>query len=204
MKAARAFLVMVVIVSFALVAVPVASSAAGMPQGAANDVWDVYSGVVTAGQAATLRSRFDHDVLGEAEAKKDGHVRVAVILNKRLVSDLEREGIHLKLHKDKNGRTVTQAASAKVAKGDTVFRKYLGSGGHKQDMQSLASKYPGITKLVTIGTSHQGTPINAIKVTRNARTTTDGSRPAVLYIGTQHAREWISPAVVSRLMHHFV
>ena len=44
----------------------------------------------------------------------------------------------------------------------------------------------------------------ALKVTKDAKRTKDGARPAALYLGTQHAREWISPEVTRRLMHHFV
>ncbi len=44
----------------------------------------------------------------------------------------------------------------------------------------------------------------ALKVTADARDRRDGSRPAVLYSSTQHAREWISTEVNRRLLHHFV
>ena len=54
----------------------------------------------------------------------------------------------------------------------------------------------------TIGRSQQGKPILAVKVTKNARTVADGRRPAVLYAGAQHAREWITPEMTRRLMHH--
>ena len=39
-------------------------------------------------------------------------------------------------------------------------------------------------------------------MTRNARSVKDGKRPAVLYLGAQHAREWITPEMVRRLLHH--
>ena len=42
---------------------------------------------------------------------------------------------------------------------------------------------------------HQGREILAIKLTQGARGQTDGSRPAVLYSATQHAREWIATEV---------
>ena len=54
------------------------------------------------------------------------------------------------------------------------------------------------------GKTIKGQDIVALKVTRNARTTSDGSRPAVMYLGAQHAREWITPEMVRRLMHYFV
>jgi hypothetical protein len=204
MRAARVILVMAVIAAFGLMSVP-GSNAAGLPKAAANDRWEVYTGIVTAQEASVLRSRFDHDVLGEEKvAGKKGQVRVAIILNKTLVRQLKAEGISLSLFKDDKGRTVTQAATAKLAADDTVFRTYLGEGGIKEEMEQLAAKYPDTTKLETIGTSHEGTPIYAMKVTKNADTVDDGTRPAVLYIGTQHAREWISPEVTRRLMRHFI
>jgi murein tripeptide amidase MpaA len=61
-----------------------------------------------------------------------------------------------------------------------------------------------IAKLVTVGQTVQGKDIIALKVTRNADTSRDGSKPAVLYLGAQHAREWITPEMVRRLMHHMV
>ena len=44
----------------------------------------------------------------------------------------------------------------------------------------------------------------ALKVTKNARTIADGSRPAVLYSSLQHAREWISGEVNLRLLQYLV
>src|SRR3954463_6346895 len=44
-------------------------------------------------------------------------------------------------------------------------------------------------------------PILTIKITADARNTPDGSRKAVLYGATNHAREWITPEVVRREAH---
>jgi Zinc carboxypeptidase len=71
-------------------------------------------------------------------------------------------------------------------------------------MRDLARRNPQITKLVDIGTSHQGRDILALKLTQGARDEVDGSRPAVLYSSLQHAREWISVEVNRRLLHHFI
>ena len=40
----------------------------------------------------------------------------------------------------------------------------------------------------------------ALKLTVDANTVADNSRPAVLYSATQHAREWISTEVSQRLL----
>ena len=71
-------------------------------------------------------------------------------------------------------------------------------------MYALARKYPQITKLVKIGTTLNGREILALKVTQGARGQADGSRPAVLFSATQHAREWIATEIDRRLMYHYI
>ena len=51
------------------------------------------------------------------------------------------------------------------------------------EFERLADDHPRITKLVTIGETHQGQDIVALKVTRRAAQLRDGRRPAVLYVG---------------------
>ena len=41
-------------------------------------------------------------------------------------------------------------------------------------------------------------------MTRRAARLRDGRRPAVLYVGAQHAREWITPEMVRRLARHVI
>src|SRR5690606_21351726 len=65
-----------------------------------------------------------------------------------------------------------------------------------------AEAHPDITKLVTIGQTTQGQDIVAVKVGRNAGTSRDGARPTTVYIGAQHAREWITPEMIRRLLDH--
>ena len=83
-----------------------------------------------------------------------------------------------------------------------VFRPYSGAGGLKEEMQAQAAAYPKIAKLEVIGRTVQGQDIVAVKVTKNARSTQDGKRPATVYLGAQHAREWITPEMVRRLLDH--
>jgi hypothetical protein len=71
-------------------------------------------------------------------------------------------------------------------------------------MQALAASRPDIVKPEIVGHSVNGVPIIALKVTKDARTTPDGQRPAVLYNATQHAREWITPETIRRFAHLFV
>jgi hypothetical protein len=58
--------------------------------------------------------------------------------------------------------------------------------------------------LHTIGTTHEGRDILALRVTSNAQNVPLGVRPAVLYQATAHAREWIATEVNRRLMLHYL
>ena len=113
-------------------------------------------------------------------------------------------GAKAKLTRVKGGKTVKQFAAAQAADGFTVWRSYDEPGGFRDQMYELASKYPGVTKLVKIGTTLKGREILALKVTQGARGQQDGKRPAVLFSATQHAREWIASEIDRRLMYHYI
>ncbi|MEA2442550.1 MAG: hypothetical protein QOH76_3974 [Thermoleophilaceae bacterium] len=68
----------------------------------------------------------------------------------------------------------------------------------------IAAQNTRIVKETVIGRSVLGQPIIAYKMTDNARRLRDGSRPAVLYDSTQHAREWIATEVERRLFNYLV
>ncbi|MEA2124729.1 MAG: hypothetical protein QOI80_1511, partial [Solirubrobacteraceae bacterium] len=88
------------------------------------------------------------------------------------------------------------------------------------EMKQLAADNPGIVKLEKIGMSTGGVPDNdpstddanytdpkpiyAVKVSHDAKSEPDGSKPAVLYSSTQHAREWLSTETNRRLMKLFI
>ena len=93
------------------------------------------------------------------------------------------------LWRDPKGRTASQLAEEQAEDGYAVWRKYDGPGGFRALADEVAAAHPQLVKHVVIGTSVQGRPIVALKVTKDANTTPDGSRPAVLYMALQHARE---------------
>jgi hypothetical protein len=67
--------------------------------------------------------------------------------------------------------------------------------------------WPGGTerrRCFDIGRSVQGKPITAVRVSKNVSKLKDRKRPAVVYQAAQHAREWITPKMVRRLLHHYV
>jgi hypothetical protein len=85
-----------------------------------------------------------------------------------------------------------------------VWRSWDEAGGLEDELEAIAMANPGVVKLVTLGTSHQGRAIVALKLTAGARSMADGARPSVLYSSLQNGREWISGEVNRRLLHHFI
>jgi Zinc carboxypeptidase len=176
------------------------------PQNTAAERFDVYTGVLNQAQLAELAEvGVDRQEL-ELEAVRGGAkgtVRVEAILSGRQVASLRREGVELSA-KTIGGQTAAQRATALAAQGHEVFRPYSGPGGLREEFVELAADNRRITKLVSIGKSVQGKDIVALKVSEDARSDRDGKKPSVLYLGAQHAREWITPEMIRRLAHHFV
>ena len=67
------------------------------------------------------------------------------------------------------------------------------SGGLQEEILATGQANPGLTKVVSIGKTVNGQDILALKLTKGAKKTKDGSKPSVLYMSNQHAREWITP-----------
>src|SRR4029453_9232098 len=88
--------------------------------------------------------------------------------------------------------------------GFNVWRSYDEEGGIRDELYDIAASNPDIAKLEVLGETDQGREYIALKLTKNAGTVADGSRPAVLYVSTHHAREWISTEVNRRLLHWYI
>ncbi len=189
----------------ALGSVVPAGGSPGSPPGATapdpDGPLDAYTAVVDPAELQGLAAQgFD---VGEHSTVRDG-VEVDLVLNPAEADLLRAQGVDLELTRVRGGKTVRQFAAAQAAGGFQVWRSYDEAGGIADQLRAVARNNPQIAKLVRIGTTVQGRPILAIKLTQGARDVPDGSRPAVLYSGTQHAREWIATEVTRRLMKHYV
>ena len=141
---------------------------------------------------------------------------IEIVATRSQAKQLRAAGIRAALIRDRRGRGATRVAAAQAADGWQVWRPYArrdvdvsDSAGNptaniKTQLERIAQQNRGITKLVTIGESLRGLPIYAMKVTNNARTVADGSRPAVLYSSVQHAREWLAGETGRRTLRLFV
>ncbi|MFK4150081.1 M14 family zinc carboxypeptidase [Streptomyces sp. NPDC004065] len=144
-----------------------------------------------------LKAGQDAHELGDRSHK--GRTTVELYLTARQADTLRGQGVHLTEHSlsARAARRVDTAAQG-------VFRPYGGKGGLKEEILRTARTHPGLTKVVSIGRTVRGQDILALKLSRNANRTKDGSKPAVLYMSNQHAREWITPEMTRRLMHYYL
>ncbi len=102
-----------------------------------------------------------------------------------------------------DGQTAAERATALAAEGYEVFNTYGGETGLKAEIEQAAAEHPRIAKAMSIGKSLNGQEIVAVKVTKNARTHARmGSDRPCCTSAAQHAREWITPEMIRRLLHH--
>src|SRR5215207_225893 len=131
-------------------------------------------------------------------------------------------GTKSRLVRDARGRTSAQR-SARVARStraraadhnpltgsdapyDVWTRFDAVPGDGKEQYTELYDRLSGlsIVKQTALGKTHLGRDVIALKVTKNAKTTADGSRPAVLYSAVQHAREWLAGETCRRTLAYF-
>lgn len=103
--------------------------------------------------------------------------------------------------RDGRGRSVADLARAQLAgSGPMVWKRWDGAGGLRAEIDQLAADHPDLVQPMVIGQSVQGREIVAVRLTAGAARVPEGSRPAVLYVSLQHAREWISGEVTRRLL----
>ncbi|MFD6875129.1 MULTISPECIES: M14 family zinc carboxypeptidase [unclassified Streptomyces] len=181
-----------------LAALPAAAQAQPAPgTGSGADEVRVYDADITREQVPlVLAAGQDAHELAE-RAPETGTAKVELFLTGGQAKQLASQGIKLAERK----ASAQGLARAKAA-GDGVFRPYSGKGGLREEILRTAQEHQALTKVVSIGKTVQGKDILALKVTKNAKKGKDGDKPSVLYMSNQHAREWITPEMTRRLMHH--
>ncbi|GGI47426.1 hypothetical protein BCL57_002123 [Agromyces flavus] len=166
-----------------------------------DEALDMYTADVTAAEAADIAAA-GFDVVN-SEVTEDG-LSVDLVLTASEAKALNGRGLDVKVKKNKDGKSARQLAAEQAEAGYTVWRSWDEPGGIRDELYQLAKKNPQLVKLVVLGHTYQGREIIAVKLTQAAKPTPDGSRPAVLYSSTQHAREWISTEVNRRLLHYYI
>ena len=168
--------------------------AAGEP-GSGGPALDLYR--ITASPAAV--DRLELDGFDVAASRADGTTEI--VLGPGELARLKAAGFRPTRWRDGEGRSVADLARAQAAgSGYRVWKRWDGPDGLRAEMDALAADHPNLMQTQVIGQSVQGRDIVAARVTAGAPGVADGTRPAVLFIGLQHAREWISGEVPRRLL----
>lgn len=85
---------------------------------------------------------------------------------------------------------------------DEWFETYHNFKQIHAHLDELAAAYPDLAQTFIVpGQTHEGRPFKGIRITGPGSTT---KRPAVLFTGNQHAREWVSPATAVYIAHHLL
>ncbi|KAJ1300827.1 hypothetical protein OPQ81_002467 [Rhizoctonia solani] len=76
------------------------------------------------------------------------------------------------------------------------FNSYHTYADHLTFLNDLASTFPNNAKVITGGTSYEGRPITGINIFGSSGS---GTKPAIIFHGTVHAREWITTMVTEHI-----
>ncbi|HEX6956158.1 MAG TPA: M14 family zinc carboxypeptidase [Agromyces sp.] len=176
--------------------VSVAPAAASPPPPSDDGLPAVYTGTVDAdGLAAIVELGVDrHDIVATPVEGESGQVDVEVILGAGQAEQLAAAGAELEPKAAPESRMRTFGVQ------QSVYDRYSGDGGILEELEQQAADNPTLAELVVIGETVNGEDIAAVRVTKNAPKVKDGKRPATVFVGAQHAREWITPEMVRRLL----
>ena len=133
-------------------------------------------------------------------------IQIALVLSPGEQRVLQAKGVELTLQSAPQEREAQQAdVAAQSIYGWDVFRSYDEPGGIEDQILAIDDgPNHQFVKLFDIGDTIQGRDIWAVRMTQGAQGQPLGERPAVLFQGTTHAREWISTEVTMRLLKWFV
>ncbi len=197
----RSLVISLVAAVVAALCVGLTTASAAPNAGRDSDRLDAYTAVVQADEIPTIAQE-GIEVSGQRQVANG--IELDVVLDQAQADRLRGRGVDLKLTRVKGGVTVQEFAAQQAANGFNVWRSFDESGGIRDQLYAAARNNPQLVKLEVLGHTGQGREIIAVKLTQGARGTPDGTRPAVLYSSTQHAREWISIEVNRRLMNHYI
>ncbi len=178
-----------------------APSVASPPPGGEPDRLAVYTGTMGVdGLAAIVELGVDrHEVVTSPSEDAPGQIEVRGHPQRRSGCAARRgEG-----PPSRSKQPSAQRRSLDATRG--VFRTYSGEGGIREELMAQAAANPQIAEFRVIGETVQGQEIGAVRLTKNVaqdRRTESALRPSTS--GAQHAREWITPEMVRRLLDYYL
>lgn len=98
-------------------------------------------------------------------------------------------------------QALIDAERAYVPRGSGFFDNYQPHDDVIDFLEALVTAHPDLAEMVDVGSSIEGRTLRAIRITGPPGI---GDKPAVVYHGCQHAREWITVPVVCYLADHLL
>ena len=192
-----------VLATLALIGATIVPAGAGPGRSPAGSKARLQMYTVLADQAGAKAIKSGGYDIASVERASGGRVRLEIVAYPSDRAALGKFGtVHL--WRDDAGKTSAQLAAEQKAAGFKVWRDYDGPDGLRQYKYDLDAANEDILDLRVIGTTHQDREILALRLTAKEESSGDGSKPAVLYSSTVHARERISTEVDRRLLEWFI
>ncbi|KAF9873081.1 zinc carboxypeptidase a [Colletotrichum karsti] len=116
------------------------------------------------------------------------------ILHEDLGADIAEEGVFAPY--ESNGDAIIQALPSL-----TWFNSYHSFADHQQFIRDLQSNFPSNSEIINAGNSYGGRSLLGIHLWGSGG---KGSKPAIYWHGTVHAREWITTMVVEYLTYQLI
>jgi hypothetical protein len=185
----------------AVLVVAAASLAVPRPGRADGGRLDMFRATVSPAVASRLVEE-GYDVV--SSRPDPGGMAMELVLSPADRARLAGAGVRLERWRNPAGATVEEVVQQQQVSPPRVFRSWEEPGGIEDELIGLARAHPDLVTLSVPGYSVKGRPIMALRVTAGAPRVPEGSRPSVLYLSLQHAREWITGEVTRRLLRSLV
>jgi Zinc carboxypeptidase len=174
----------------------------------AGPAWAAGSGLKSYKVKSTFANKQALAAAGFDMTEADRGAHLEVVATRRQVGALAKQGVKAKQF----GRTRSLAQAPGDYTGSdagfNVWTRYDAVPGDNKEQYVEQYQRIGaepIAKLVALAPqTHLGRTIYALKITKDAKTTADGSRPAVLFNAQQHAREWLAGETCRRTLDFIV
>jgi hypothetical protein len=141
----------------------------------------------------------------EAPAGAGRLYRVEAVIAAKDEMILERMGLSWRTPPTSEPMVMAQRLA--TAEAESVYHSFDEAGlGIRDRLYAIAEEFPRLTELETIGFSHQGRPLLAMRLTKEPRNWNRWGwkrlrkRPQVLFVATHHAREWVATQMAMRLI----
>ncbi|MEJ2641120.1 MAG: M14 family metallopeptidase [Desulfosarcinaceae bacterium] len=133
--------------------------------------------------------------------------RVEAVIAPKDTIILDRMGLTWRAAPTAEPKVMAQRFGAEEGSPETVYHSFDEPAlGVRDRLYAIAAEFPRLTELKTIGFSHQGRPMLAMRLTKEpSRWNRWGwkrlrRRPEVLFVATHHAREWVAAQMALRLI----